>query len=386
MSGTLRQTAQNKAIAMNRMRLTRSGGPVAQSAPELTRPAHATCVWHPAYYRALRAAFAGLVLGLFLLPPADNAHGQGTWELLPSDDMLMQRHEHGYVAVGDRFFLIGGRGERPVQEYDPATGTWHMRAPLPMEMHHFQAVAYDGRIYVMGAFTGGFPDETPIGHVYIYDPEEDAWAQGPEIPQSRRRGAAGVAAYQDQLYLVSGIQNGHMDGHVPWLDALDPATGEWRSLADAPRPRDHFQAVVLDGKLYAAAGRRSSYATGEALQLTVAEVDVYDFAADTWSTLPPGANIPTQRAGAAAVNFDGKLVVMGGESAVGLGESSWPPAHDEVEALDPAAMEWATWAPLAVGRHGIQAIVHEGRIFVASGSRTVGSAEINSHEVYVQSR
>lgn len=371
---------------MKRLQLSRSTVPVARGAAELTCAESATGVWQPASSRTLRAAFASLALGLFLLPATDNARAQGTWELLPSDDTLMQRFEHGYVAVGDRFFVIGGLGERPVQEYDPATATWHMRASLPMEMHHFQAVAYDGKIYVMGAFTGGFPNETPIGHVYIYDPEEDAWAQGPEIPQSRRRGAAGAIAYQDQLYLVSGIQNGHMDGHVPWLDALDPATGEWRSLGDAPRPRDHFQAVVLDGRLYAAAGRRSSYATGEALQLTVAEVDVYDFATDTWSTLPPSANIPTQRAGAAAVNFDGKLVVMGGESAVGLGESSWPPAHDEVEALDPAAMEWTTWAPLTVGRHGIQAIVHEGRIFVASGSRTVGAAEVNSHEVYMQSR
>ncbi len=314
----------------------------------------------------------------------DSARGQGTWELLPSDDMLMHRHEHGYVAVGERFFLIGGRGERPVQEYDPYTATWQTRASLPLELHHFQAVAHGGRIYVMGAFTGGFPDETPVGHVYIYDPEDDAWTQGPEIPPNRRRGAAGVAAHQDRLYLVSGIQNGHTDGHVPWLDAFDPATGTWTILADAPRPRDHFQAVVQDGMLYAAAGRRSSYATGEVLQLTVAEVDVYDFATDTWSTLPPAANIPTQRAGAAAVSFDGKLVVIGGESAQWLGQSSSPPAHDEVEALDPVTQIWTTWPPLAVGRHGIQAIVHDDRIYIASGSRTVGATEINSHEVYVQ--
>ncbi len=210
--------------------------------------------------------------------------------------------------------------------------------------------------------------------------------RGPEIPEDRRRGAAGVAVHKDRIYLVSGIVNGHTDGHLPWLDASDPATGQWTRLADAPRARDHFQAVVLDRALYAAAGRRSSCATGQVLQLTGAEVDSYDFSTDRWSTLPASANIPTQRAGAAAVAYEGTIVVMGGESAAGLGNPSNPAAHDEVEALDPGSQSWTVFSPLAEGRHGVQAVVYGDHISVTEGSRTVGAKEINSHEIYTRSK
>ena len=93
-----------------------------------------------------------------------------------------------------------------------------------------------------------------------------------------RRGGAGAIAHNGLIYVVAGIQNGHTDGHVAWFDAFDPATGAWTQLPDAPRTRDHFQVAIVDDKLYAIGGRRSSAATGQTFELTVPEVDVYDFA------------------------------------------------------------------------------------------------------------
>ena len=40
------------------------------------------------------------------------------------------------------------------------------------------------------------------------------------------------------------------------------------------RARDHFHAAVIDGKLYAAGGRRSHHAIGQVANLTEAAVDV----------------------------------------------------------------------------------------------------------------
>lgn len=286
----------------------------------------------------------------------------------------MERHENAYAKVGDRFYLIGGRGERPVQIYDPESGTWTTGATPPLNMHHFQAVSYDGKIYVLGAFDGNYPDETPIPNVYIYDPQTDAWTKGPAIPEDRRRGAAGAVAHEGTIYLVGGIQNGHIDGQVRWLDAFNPETGTWEQLADAPRRRDHFQVAVADGKLYAVGGRRSSQATGEVFQLTIPEVDVYDFATNTWTPLPPSGDLPTERAGTTTVSVGGHIIVLGGESG------SQEPAHAEVEAFDPETGTWQSLAPMNTGRHGTQAIVHEGHLYIAAGSRTRGATEINSQE------
>jgi N-acetylneuraminic acid mutarotase len=307
----------------------------------------------------------------------------GRWEMLPPGERPTARHEHGYVEVGGRFYLIGGRGDepvKPVEIFDPATRTWTTGAPPPVEMHHFQAVEHDGKVYVVGAMTGGYPTEPPIPEVHVYDPAADRWSEGPAIPADRRRGGAGAVAHGGQIYVVAGIRNGHTDGHVAWLDAFDPRTGEWRRLADAPRPRDHFQVGVIDGKLYAAGGRRSSAATDQPFELTIPEVDVYDFETGQWSTLPASANLPTPRAGSTTAVLDGRLLVLGGESG------AQQAAHAEVEAYDPRTGRWTTLAPLTEGRHATQVVVHGGRLYVAAGSRTRGATEISSQEVYTPPR
>lgn len=336
-------------------------------------------------HRLFAVLLAVALPALFLVTPAGYAQDAqdsgadrlGRWETLtPSSGAPMKRHENAYAKVGDAFYLVGGRGERPVQIYDPAAQTWTTGATPPVNMHHFQAVAYEGKIYVLGAFTGTYPDERPIPNVYIYDPETDRWTKGPAIPERRRRGAAGAVAHEGMIYLVGGIQNGHIDGQVRWLDAFDPETGRWERLANAPRRRDHFQAAVADGKLYAVGGRRTSQATGDVLTLTIPEVDVYDVATDTWTTLPPSGDLPTERAGTTTVSVGDHVIVLGGESG---GQT---PAHDEVEALDTATGTWQALAPMLQGRHGTQAIVHEGQLYVAAGSRTRGATEINSHEAF----
>jgi len=327
-----------------------------------------------------------LLLALAPLPQSgiafaspDSAPDLGKWELLPPSDHPLARHECAYVRVGNRFYLIGGRGShpiKPVEIFDPATNTWSKGATPPVEMHHFQAVEYEGKVYVVGAMTGDFPKEPPLPNVYIYDPVADQWSKGPSIPADRQRGGAGAVVYKGKIYLVNGIQLGHWDGHVAWFDVFDPKTGEWQSLPDSPRPRDHFQTAIIDDKLYVAGGRRTSMVTNQPIQLTVPEVDVFDFHTNKWSTLPASSNLPTLRAGCTAVVVKGRLLVLGGESG------TQHLAHSEVEAFDPHTGHWTSLAHMNVGRHATQAILYKDHIYVAVGSATQYATEINSQEVF----
>jgi hypothetical protein len=283
-----------------------------------------------------------------------------TWSEVRCDGLPHARHEAGFVACGDHLYLLGGRGEKPVERFDPRSSRWEKAADPPMEIHHFQAVVWRDRIYLPGAMTGGFPRETPLDHIPIYEPATRSWARGPEVPEGRRRGGAGAVVVGDHLYIVAGIVDGHMGGYVPWLDRVDLVTGEWTVLDDAPHARDHFHAVLLENKIYAAGGRTTSHATGELFSLLVAPVDVYDLATGTWSTLPEP--LPTPRAGNAAVAAAGRLLVVGGESHT-QGE-----AHDEVEAFDPHHARWETLPSLVTGRHGSGVAVWGGRLWIASGS------------------
>ncbi|WP_211325354.1 putative Ig domain-containing protein, partial [Larkinella arboricola] len=296
----------------------------------------------------------------------------GNWQtILPTSGQPTARQEAAYVQAGDRFVLLGGRGIKPVQLYNPVTRSWTNAAPTPIEMHHFQGVTLEGLIYVIGALTGNYPTEPFIPHIYIYDPNANQWFQGPEIPVARRRGTAALAAYNNKLYLAGGNTKGHDNGYVAWFDEYDPATNTWRILPDAPHARDHFQAAVIGDKFYAAGGRRTSHNTGQTFMLTVAEVDIYNFTTGQWSTTADP--IPTQRAGTTTVVLDGEIVVIGGES-------NRPAAHGETEALNPTTGKWQRFADLQQARQATQAIVNNGGIYIVAGSGAQGGSPVLSSQ------
>ena len=299
----------------------------------------------------------------------------GEWQTLATTNNPAKRYENAYVRAGGKFYLVGGRFDRPAQAFNPEDNTWTTGARPPFQIHHFQAVEVDGLIYAVGAFTDNYPKEKGIENVYTYDPKADEWKKGPEIPAGRRRGAAGAAAWQGKIYVAGGIVGGH-GPHAKcqaWLDEFDPATGKWTPLPDAPRARDHFPAAVAGGRLYALGGRDSG-GTWKFFSQTIREVDAYDFSTGKWSTLPEV--LPTGRAAPAAAVLGNEILVMGGES-------DQPKAHADTEALDVTKNTWRALAPLKQGRHGTQAIVWKDRVYLAAGSKTRGESEIDSQEVFV---
>lgn len=307
----------------------------------------------------------------------DPVTATGNWQTLTaSSGTPIGREENAYVQAGDKFYLIGGRGIKAVQVYDPIKKTWINKGNVPMELHHFQAITLDGLIYVVGAFTGSYPREKPVSQIYIYNPLTDKWLTGPTIPENRRRGSAGVVVQNNKIYVIGGILDGHWSGWVNWFDEYDPATNTWKTLTSAPRARDHFHAAIISNKLYLAGGRRSSASTGQTFSLTVPEVDVYDFTTGKWSTLPGTSNIPTKRAGAGTVVLGNELLVIGGES-------TQPAAHKETEALNINTNAWRRLADLKQGRHGTQAIQSNNGIYIATGAGNQGGSPLlTSQEAY----
>ncbi len=312
---------------------------------------------------------------LFLIPdlvfaqPLESPGDGAVWKDIVSNSSLnfQPRHEAGYVGINGKFYMVGGRGNRALNVFDPLTQEWtEASIPFNKELHHFQAINFQNKLYLIGAFTGSFPDETPIGDIYIYDPSTNEWEVRTDvIPVARRRGAAGAVVYNNQIYIIGGIINGHTNGWVKWFDKYDPATGKWQILPDAPRERDHFQAVIVTNKLYAIAGRKTGFTS--LLGDTETAVDVYNFSTGNWTTLPPQIHLPTARAGAATFEIDGKIIIAGGES-----ESNG--AHNDVDIFDPSVNTWSALPPLNNGRHGIQAIADNGIIYIAGGWGYVGAS------------
>lgn len=305
-------------------------------------------------------------------PVTTHSHNLGNqWTTLNTSGKVTARHEAGGVEVNGKLYVIGGRGNRPVDMYDPNTNKWTTVAKAPMELHHFQPVAIGTKIYVAGAFTCCYPVEKIVSNIYIFDTRTNKWSKGSKIPSNRQRGGAGAAVRNGKIYLLGGNTNGHSGGAVGWFDEFDPRTGNWKKLANAPDARDHATIAIAGNRLVAAGGRESDHPN--TFQKTVSRTNVYDFNTGKWSK---EANIPTARAGTMTVAHGSDVLVIGGESmASGF-------AHNNVEAYNVHSKKWRKLKSLNTGRHGGAAAFVNGDLHVVTGSeRRAAGRESTSHEV-----
>lgn len=297
-----------------------------------------------------------------------NSYGPGTW--LDLGNNPDKRLENGYVEVGNKFYLIGGLNgggtgynSDAVLVFDPLTLTWSENDPVPIRFHHFQPVVKDGLVYITSAWVTPNPFNDSNDSIYIYNPLNDSWTTGREVPDSRKRGSAGSVLYDGKIYISCGNEGGH-GGHSSvkkWLDVYDPATGVWDSLPDAPIERDHIYATVIQDKMYMAAGRQSD--NNDWLSSVVLQIDVFDFTTGIWSTNTK--NLPTGRSGAPLATLDDKLIVLGGET-------NQNDSHKEMEVYDPITDQWIRYTDMDPASHGTNAIINNGMIWVAGGSEKRG--------------
>ena len=296
---------------------------------------------------------------------------QGYWQVVKTVNNVPDCSECGMAAVNGKLYLIGNDGDvaTPVKCLDPGSLTWTKLAEAPVIMHHFQAVAYNNKVYVLDAFSGGgFPDQVPMTNVYSYDTQNNIWEKGGEIPADRRRAGAGAAEYKGKLYLIAGIKHGHYSGTNNLFDCYDPETKTWAVLADAPHIRDHCFATVIKDKLYVVGGRNTSFRDPENkvqfFAKTVLDVDVYDFSSGKWSTL--SARLPLGSGGGNLVNLNNVLYYMGGERAT---ETERNAPRKNTFFLDPSASDqWTETDSLHFARNGMAAAVLNNKIYAAGGS------------------
>ena len=314
----------------------------------------------------------------------------GRWSTFPDTADVIPREECGFAQAGGKFYLLGGRGKSAVQEYNPQSKAWKNLKPIADTLNHFQAVSSAGLIYIICAFKEdpgrepsgkphGYPTEPPASYVYIFDPLSDTWVKAMPIPEARKRGSAGVVEYNGNFYVVLGNTSGHSGPGAPWLDEFDPTKNTWTPLPDAPRFRDHFQAAIANGKIFAMGGRQSI--SGQGAGFTGLEkVDVYDLTKGTWSTLPsPESDMKFKRSGGILGTLGDEIIFAGGSNPAVLPTGP----YGLVDALNTTTNTWRSLAPLNRARQVAGGFINNSGFYVASGSGgTGGNPVLRSMEVF----
>jgi N-acetylneuraminic acid mutarotase len=276
------------------------------------------------------------------------------------------RQEHAVVALGGQIYLIGGftpNVTATVEAFDPEAESWGSVADFPVALHHANAAAVDGRLYVAGFYLGASFTNAD-GRVYEYDSELGSWSERGVMPAGTERASSCVVAFAGKIYLFGGARG----GSVPDASAYDVATNTWQELPPLPEAREHCVAGEIDGNLYIASGRSDGIGGFER------RTWVFDPISATYAARAP---IPTPRGGAAGAVVGGQLYVFGGE-----GNTADPSGvFANVEAYDPTADSWQSLPAMLAPRHGLGAAALANGIYLPGGAATEGFGAADDHTV-----
>lgn len=224
-------------------------------------------------------------------------------------------------------------------------------------------VVLDGEIVVIG----GFDDVgRMVDRVEAYDPATDTWRSLARLPLPSHH--VNAAVVDGVLWVVGVLQAGFQETATAWR--YDPGPDTWTMAEPAPFDLAVGASVTgtVAGLVHVVGGLQSND--------TVSVHAIYDPATDAWTF---GPDVPTARDHAAGAVIDGGLWVAGGR------DGGIFAVTDAVERFDPQTNTWTTFAAIPTARAGGAASVDaEGRWHVVGGEGNPDDASgvFAEHEVY----
>jgi len=251
----------------------------------------------------------------------------------------------GLLGLAVVLFAIPSPAQAPA-----GTASWTYKANLSVQHTGPASAALGGLAYAAGGWNSNYLCSY-LNTVEAYNPATNQWSTVAPMPTAREHARAAV--WSGKLYVVGGSAGcGPRTGAN---EVYDPSTNRWTSLAPMPTARTGHAVDVINGILYAAGGDSGTL------------VEAYNISTNIWSRV---ASMAVSRSGASAVAFNGRLYVFGG---------STPAVTTSVEVYDPAANAWSTGHAMPTARSDAAAVTANGTIYLIGGS---SSAALSSVDAY----
>jgi len=275
-----------------------------------------------------------------------------SWSTAPP--LLQPRAAHAVVRVSDSIFAIGGTDGSgyPVSSVERFDGRrWRPETRLPVSggLNATAAVAIGTRVYVLGGFVG--TGNVPTARVSVYDTATRTWSRAADLPSPRGGHAAVVLA--GRIHVLGG---GNSVSTLADHSVYDPTTDRWSTAAPLGRAKGSPAAVVFGGRIYSIGGRSGASDFGG--------VEIYDPASDQWA---PGPSIPPRGTAGAAV-YGRSIYLFGGES------QSAGRTLSDVLRLRSGSKAWEKVGRMPTARAFARAVTYQGAVYVVGGSRVTASS------------
>jgi N-acetylneuraminic acid mutarotase len=281
--------------------------------------------------------------------------------------MPTPRTEITAANIENNIYVIGGFDKSgkvldTVEVYNIKNDSWKTVAPLPQPLHHTAASNFNNNIYVVGGYTNN--NWVPSAKLFIYNPNNDMWTEGPSMPTAR--GALTAVFIDDILYAIGGEgESGIMDIN----EAYNSKTNNWVSKLPMPTPRHHIASAVVDGNVYVIGGRVQGVSPITNVNVT----EMYDPKIDIWMTLE---SMPTKRSGISAASINNtSIYVFGGEELT--------KTYNNNEKYNVKSNEWESQEPLPTARHGLAVVsANDDKIYVIGGGPEPGLSVTSVNEIF----
>ena len=283
--------------------------------------------------------------------------------------MSVPRQEVGGAAIGDRVYVVGGvaAGESApnavVEAYDTIADSWSVMAPLPSPRRAVAAAAAGGILYVAGGFAAG---DGAVADVFAYDPATDAWTARAPLPPPR--GGAAAVAFGGKVYVAGGRRDGTA---LHDFAVYDPAADAWTAPPIMPHAREGLGLAATDLLIYAMGGRDGGP------PITLGEL--FHPPSNEWFKEVAPLLTPRSRFGLAGLGR--RVYAFGGDVPDGVVAGSGG-AFPDVEMFDPTRNSWFRQPDLPTPRAGLAAVPVGARIYVVGGA-VPGSDPTGATEIFL---
>ncbi|MEU0549494.1 S8 family serine peptidase [Micromonospora sp. NPDC005979] len=233
---------------------------------------------------------------------------------------------------------------------------WTGIATLPAAVYDNAAATLDGKVYSVGGGGGSGLERK----AWRYDPDTDTWAALPDMPSGRAKPVA--AAVGGKLYVLGGW--GVDDDTVASVDVFDPATDTWSTLAvpGNPFPVAAAGGAVTGGKIYLVGGCQNN---------DCAESDRLVVLDPSTGTFHTGAAYPHPVSWLSCGGIGSAVYCAGG-----TGDADYTDAYR----YDPTADAWHPLPDLPVDLWGAQ-YAAAGDLLVLAGGVTAASTTVTNRTI-----
>lgn len=219
----------------------------------------------------------------------------------------------------------------------------------------------------------------------FYSIPNDTWSTRAPFPRPLNH--LNAAVVDGKIYVLGGLAEDESQGRawrvVPDSWVYEPMTDTWTSLLGVPEGQWRGSAAVsvYDGKIFLAGGMTDLELTTR-IQRTVAVVSIFDTVTSEWLKVPEQARrIPEGRDHAGGAVVDGKMFVLGGR------DNGQVNVKDTVFVLDSCEVEkgWkVSEARMPTARGGIAAGTVGKKVYTfgGEGNRAIESGVFDAVEIY----